>query len=304
MRSVASPPEDAYLTVHPCEVKMPVSNPTGSIPCLRAYDAEIPVLGYGTYGMRGEGLLRMVQAALKAGFRHIDTAQVYRNEEEIGESVALSGIPRRDVFLTTKVWVTNYHPSRFAVSVDESLRKLRTDYIDLLLLHWPMASIPLAEQLGALNAVVRAGKVRHIGVSNYNRALLEQAIQLSDIPLVTNQFEYHPYLKQSTLISSTREADMAVTAYCGMAVGRVFDEPLLIAIAARYGKSVSQIVLRWLIQQEGVVALSRTSHEKRVAENIAVFDFELASEDMTAIHDLAQSSSRIVSPPGLSPKWD
>jgi 2,5-diketo-D-gluconate reductase B len=198
MRSVESPTEDACFTVHHCEVKMSFSNPTGSIPCLRANDAEIPVLGYGTYGMRGENLLRMVRATLKAGFRHIDTAQIYGNEEEIGESVALSGISRRDVFLTTKVWVTNYHPSRFAISVDESLRKLRTAYIDLLLLHWPMASVPLTEQIGTLNAMVRTGKVRHIGVSNYNRALLEQAIQLSDIPLVTNQFvseTVQPYLQ-------------------------------------------------------------------------------------------------------------
>ena len=298
------PTEDACCTMQSGEVNMSRNNSVVPVPRFSANDAEIPVLGYGTYGMRGENLLRMIPAALNAGFRHIDTAQVYSNEGEVGESVALSGIPRSEVFLTTKVWVTNYHPSRFMVSVDESLRKLRTDYIDLLLLHWPMASIPLSEQIGTLNAAARAGKVRHIGVSNYNRALLEQAMQVSDIPLVTNQFEYHPYLKQSSLISSTRSAGMAVTAYCGMAVGQVFGDPLLMEIAARYGKSVSQIVLRWLVQQDGVVALSRTVNEVHLADNVAIFDFELAPEDMAAIHSIAQLNSRIVSPPGLSPNWD
>ena len=160
-----------------------------------ANGASIPALGFGTYGMPRPDMLRMIPAALNAGFRHIDTAQIYRNEAEVGECVAASGLRREDIFLTTKVWVVNYPHRVFAASVDESLRTLRTDYIDLLLLHWPSDATPLAEQIGGLNAAVKAGKVRHIGVSNFNRQLMAEAVRLSAEPIVTNQFEYHPYLK-------------------------------------------------------------------------------------------------------------
>ncbi|NPT53211.1 aldo/keto reductase [Paraburkholderia elongata] len=271
---------------------------------VHAGNAAIPAIGFGTYGMTGDDIYRMIPAALRAGFRHIDTAQIYRNEAEIGDCIAVSGIPRSELFLTTKVWVSNYSAKYFDASVNESLRKLKTDYIDLLLLHWPGSDVPLAEQIAELNAVVRAGKVRHIGVSNFNRALLTEAIRLSAIPLVTNQFEYHPYLNQSLLIESTREAGLAVTGYCGMAIGRVFSDQTLKEIAARHDKTIAQIILRWLVQQRGVVALSRTTRISRLAQNIAVFDFELDGADMAAIHALATEDSRIVDPPGLAPLWD
>jgi 2,5-diketo-D-gluconate reductase B len=134
--------------------------------------------------------------------------------------------------------------------------------------------------------------------------LLQRAVELSDIPLATNQFEYHPYLNQASLVTDTRQAGMAVTAYCAMAVGRVFSEPVLQRIAERYGKSVSQIVLRWVVQQEDVVALSRTEREERIRENLNIFDFSLEESDMNAIFRLAQQGSRIVDPPGLAPQWD
>ena len=269
-----------------------------------ANGAKIPAIGFGTYGMERQDMLRMIPAALKGGFRHIDTAQIYRNEEEVGECVAASGIPRSEVFITTKVWVANYPESRFAASVDESLRKLRSDYIDLLLLHWPHESVPLAEQIGLLNETVRAGKVRHIGVSNFNRTLLEQAVGLSAVPLVANQFEYHPYLNQSLISDATRKAGLAVMAYCAMAVGRVLTDPAIAEIAESHGRSIPQVVLRWLIQQDGVVALSRTTNPGRIAENLAVVDFELREDEMAAILTLARPNSRIVDPPGLAPVWD
>ncbi|MFM0120553.1 aldo/keto reductase [Paraburkholderia sp. RL18-101-BIB-B] len=271
---------------------------------VRAGNALIPAIGFGTYGMNGDDIYRMIPAALRAGFRHIDTAQIYRNEAEIGECVAESGIPRSEIFLMTKVWVSNYSARHFDASVNESLRKLKTDYIDLLLLHWPGSDVPLTEQIAELNAVVRAGKVRHIGVSNFNRASMTEAIRLSAAPLVTNQFEYHPYLNQSLLIESTRQAGLAVTGYCGMAIGRVFSDPTLMEIAARHDKTIAQIVLRWLVQQSGVVALSRTTRVDRLAQNLAVFDFELDGADIAAIHALATANSRIVDPPGLAPLWD
>ena len=269
-----------------------------------ANGALIPSLGFGTYGMQGPALSNIIPAALKAGFRHIDTAQIYANEADVGLGIARSGIARDEIFVTTKVWNGNYAPEAMARSVDESLRKLRSDHVDLLLLHWPSNAVPLEDQIGALNDIVRAGKARHIGVSNYNRELLARATALSAVPLVANQFEYHPYLEQSKLVSATRRSGLAVTAYCAMAVGRVFDDPKLNQIAARNGRTVSQVVLRWLIQQGGTIALSRTSNPDRLAENTGIHDFELPAEDMAAIFALAQPGSRIVDPRGLAPVWD
>jgi 2,5-diketo-D-gluconate reductase B len=269
-----------------------------------ANGARIPAIGFGTYGMKREDMLRMIPAALQGGFRHIDTAQIYRNELEVGECTASSGISRSELFITTKVWVANYPERRFAASVDESLKNLRTDYIDLLLLHWPNDGVPLADQIGFLNDTVKVGKVRHIGVSNFNRQLLDQAIRLSAAPLVTNQFEYHPYLNQSLLADATRKAGLAVTAYCAMAVGRVLGDPTIAEIAANHGRTIPQVVLRWLLQQSNVIALSRTTNPDRISENLAVFDFELGEDEMAAMQTLARPNSRIVNPPGLAPAWD
>jgi 2,5-diketo-D-gluconate reductase B len=278
------------------------SNEASSLIC--ANGAGIPCIGFGTFGMRGAKLKNLLVHAIRAGFRHIDTAQIYGNEDAVGEGVQVSGISRDDAFITTKVWVENYTQVRFERSVDMSLKALRTDYIDLLLLHWPSSVVPLEDQIGWLNALVHAGKVLSIGVSNFNRALLERAVELSDIPIATNQFEYHPYLNQASLITATRQAGVAVTAYCAMAIGRVFSDPILQMVAKKYGKSVSQIVLRWLAQQEGVVALSRTEREERMQENLNIFDFSLEEADMKAIFHLALPGSRIVDPPGLAPLWD
>ncbi|MET3889306.1 2,5-diketo-D-gluconate reductase B [Bosea sp. OAE506] len=271
---------------------------------ITAHGAAIPALGFGTFRMEAPDVLRMVPAALKLGFRHVDTAQIYRNEAAVGEAIAGSGVARADIFLTTKVWIDHFAPDRFAASVDESLAKLKTDHVDLLLLHWPNGSVPLADQIGALNAVREAGRTRHIGVSNYNIALLAQARALSAAPLVTNQVEYHPYLDQRRLMAAMREAGMALTAYYAMADGKVFADPRLADIAARHGRSIAQIVLRWLVQQEGVVALSKTVSEERARDNAAIFDFALDEAEMAAIHGLAKRDGRVLKPEGLSPVWD
>ncbi len=269
-----------------------------------ANGAEIPALGFGTYGMTRDDMLRSLPPALDAGFRHIDTAQIYRNEDEVGECVQAAGLAREAVFLTTKVWVANYPKAAFTTSVDDSLRRLRTDYIDLLLLHWPSPNVSLAEQIDGLNSAVDAGKVRHVGVSNFNRQLLTEAVQRSDAPIVTNQVEYHPYLNQRMLIDACRLLGVSVTAYCGMAVGRVFDDPTLRDIAEQHGRTVAQIVLRWLVQQDGIVALSRTTKPARIPANLDVFSFQLTANEMHAIQRLSRNGSRIVSPSGLSPAWD
>ncbi|CVI18734.1 2,5-diketo-D-gluconic acid reductase B [Agrobacterium fabacearum CFBP 5771] len=269
-----------------------------------ANGASIPVLGFGTFRIPGPDVLRIVPHALKAGFRHIDTAQIYGNEAEVGEAIAGSGVARSDIFLTTKVWVENYRHDAFLASVDESLKKLKTDYVDLLLLHWPNEAVTLAEQIGALNVVRDAGKVRHIGVSNFNTALMAEAVSLSKAPIVTNQIEYHPYIDQDMVIAAAKSAGMSVTGYYGMADGKVFADPVLKDIAASRGKSVAQVVLRWLVQQQGVIALSKTVSEARVDENLAIFDFTLSVAETDAIRALARPDGRIVSPDGLAPVWD
>jgi len=265
---------------------------------------EIPALGFGTYGMQGRVLTDILPQAIQRGFRHIDTAQIYHNEAEVGDTIARSGINRTEFFITTKVWVDNYSAAAFIPSVEASLAKLRTDYIDLLLLHWPSNRVPLATQISLLNDCVRSGKVKAIGVSNFNISLMKQAVELSEIPLLTNQFEYHPYLNQALLIEEARRAGLLTTAYCSMAVGRVFSEPLLLDLAASYNKTVAQIVLRWLLQQQQVVALTRTTNAKHLSQSSDIFDFSLTDEQMLAIHHLADAQGRIVSPPGLSPLWD
>ncbi|MFS8035633.1 aldo/keto reductase [Xanthobacter sp. AM11] len=269
-----------------------------------ANGASLPALGFGTFRVSAADTLRMVPHALKLGFRHIDTAQIYGNEAEVGEGIAASGIPRAEVFLTTKVWVANYPRAAFLASVDESLKKLRTDHVDLLLLHWPSTAVPLAEQIGALNEVRAAGKVRHIGVSNFTTALMAEAVRLSAAPLVTNQIEVHPFIDQSKVMAAARAAGLCVTAYYAMADGRVFTDGTLAAIAAGHGRSVAQVVLRWLVQQPGVVALSKTVSEARAAENLAIFDFALSDGEMAAISALAVPDGRLVSPQGLAPEWD
>ncbi len=254
--------------------------------------------------MPGSDVLRMVPAALKLGYRHVDTAQIYGNEAEVGEAIANSDVARGDVFLTTKVWVDKYRHDAFVRSVDESLKKLKTDYVDLLLLHWPQSDVPLAERIGALNEVRDAGKVRHIGVSNFNTALMAEAVKLSKAPIVTNQVEYHPYLDQSAVLDAARKAGMSITAYYAMADGKVIDDPAIKAIAAAHGKSAAQVVLRWLVQQQGVVALSKTVSAERAKANFDIFDFELSNDEMQALHALARPNGRIVNPGHLAPKWD
>jgi diketogulonate reductase-like aldo/keto reductase len=269
-----------------------------------ANGANIPALGFGTFRMPGPDVLRIVPQAIKLGFRHIDTAQIYRNEAEVGEAIQSSGVARGDIFLTTKVWVDHYKHDAFLASVDESLKKLRTDYFDLLLLHWPSSGVPLAEQIGALNDVKKAGKVKNIGVSNFNTALMAKSVQLSEAPLATNQIEYHPYLDQTKVLDAARASGMSVTAYYAMADGKVPNEPLLKDIGSRHGKTAAQAVLRWLTQQKDVITLSKTATESRLKENFDIFDFDLSSDEMAAIHKLARPNGRIVSPGGLAPDWD
>jgi len=270
---------------------------------VNAHGAAIPALGFGVFRMTDAEVESVVPTALEAGFRHFDTAQIYQNEAALGRALQKAGARREDLFLTTKVWVDNYSPEKFAASVDESLDKLKVDQVDLLLLHWPADKVSIADQIDMLNAVQAAGKTRFIGVSNQNVAQMKESVQKSRAPIVTNQIEVHPYLDQSTIAQAAKAAGVAITAYYGMADGAVPRDAVLQAIGAKYGKSAAQVGLRWLIEQ-GFVALSKTAKPERVAENFSVFDFELNAEDMAAIAKLSRPDGRIVSPEGLAPVWD
>lgn len=268
-----------------------------------AHGATIPALGFGVFRMSDTEVERVIPAALEAGFRHFDTAQIYQNEAALGRALQAAGARREELFLTTKVWVDNYSPGRFSASVDESLDKLKVDQVDLLLLHWPADKIPVAAQIEMLDAVKAAGKTRFMGVSNQNIAQMRESIERSKAPIVTNQVELHPYLPQHALVAAARESGTAVTAYYSMADGAVPKDEVLQQIGAKYGKSAAQVGLRWLVQQ-GYVALSKTANPARVPENIAIFDFVLDEADMAAINKLARPGGRLVSPPGLAPAWD
>ncbi|MEW6644744.1 MAG: aldo/keto reductase [Pseudomonadota bacterium] len=270
---------------------------------VKAHGAEIPALGFGVFRMSDAEVEAVVPAALEAGFRHFDTAQIYGNEAALGRALAAAGARREDLFVTTKVWVDNYSPDKFASSVDESLEKLKVDQVDLLLLHWPADKVAIADQIALLNEVQASGKTRFIGVSNQNIAQMKESIALSNAPIVTNQIEVHPYLDQSAVAAVAKAAGVAVTAYFGMADGAVPGDPVLQAIGAKHGKSAAQVALRWLVQQ-GFIALSKTAKPARVAENFAIFDFALGDDDMAAISKLAQANKRLVSPAGLAPAWD
>jgi diketogulonate reductase-like aldo/keto reductase len=269
-----------------------------------AIGANIPALGFGTFRMPDEDVYRILPQALKLGFRHVDTAQIYKNEASVGEVIAQSGIARDDIFLTTKVWVDRVGHQAFIASVDESLQKLKTDHVDLLLLHWPQSDMPLADRIGALNELRQAGKVKNIGVSNFSTALMDEAIRLSDAPIVNNQIEYHPYLDQTKVLQKAGETGMSVTAYYLMADGAVPKDEVLKDIGAKHGKTAAQVVLRWAVQQKDVIALSKTATESRLQENFDIFDFALSEDEMAAVYKLARPDGRIVNPGHLAPQWD
>ena len=270
---------------------------------VEAHGAQIPALGFGVFRMSDAEVEAVVPAALEAGFRHFDTAQIYQNEAALGRALAAAGARREDLFLTTKVWVDNYSEDKFAASVDESLDKLKVDQVDLLLLHWPADKVAIADQIAMLNAVKATGKTRFIGVSNQNVAQMKESVALSKAPIVTNQIEVHPYLDQRVVVAAAKQAGVAIAAYFGMADGAVPSDPVLQKIGAAHGKSAAQVGLRWLIQQ-GFIALSKTAKPGRVAENFAIFDFTLTDEDMAVIAKLTRPDGRLVSPPGLAPAWD
>ena len=271
-------------------------------PVVTSGGARIPVIGLGTWDLRGRACARVVEQALQLGYRHIDTAEMYGTEREIGEGLRASGIRRDDVFITTKVWPDHLASAAFERATKESLVKLRLSDVDLLLIHWPNPRIPLAETMGALCRMKQAGFARHIGVSNFTVPLIEEAMRLVTEPLVTNQIEWHPYLDQSKVVAACRRHGLSVTAYSPIARGRAGNDVQLRRIGLNHRKTAGQVSLRFLIQ-EGAIVIPRTSRRERLEENSAVFDFELDPAEMDEVRKLANRRGRVVDWSG-APNWD
>ncbi|MGJ5179540.1 aldo/keto reductase [Bradyrhizobium oligotrophicum] len=269
---------------------------------IEANGARIPALGLGTWELRGRTCARIVEQALTLGYRHIDTAQVYENEQEVGEGLRASRVRRNEVFLTTKVWTTHFAPHDLERSVKDSLVRLRVSEVDLLLLHWPNSHVPLVETLGALAHVKTLGMARHIGVSNFTVALLDEAVALSPEPLVCDQVEYHPYLDQTKVREACTRHGIAMVAYSPIAKGKIKNDPTLTRIGRAHGRSPAQICLRWLVQQNSV-AIPRTSKIERLSENLDIFDFELSEQDMADIFAMGSPEGRMTNF-AFAPKWD
>ena len=265
--------------------------------------SRVPALGLGTWDLRGNEGERTVAAALDMGYRHVDTAQAYDNEEAVGAGIRTSGIDRDEVFLVTKIWPDGLGREDAPKRCEESLRRLGTDYVDLLLVHWPNEAIPLGETLDAFAALEAAGKTRHIGVSNFTTRLLREAVEGHGADLLCNQVEYHPYLSQEKVLEAVRRYGMMLTAYSPIARGKVLDEPAIRDIAERHGKSPAQIALRWLLDQEAVAAIPRTANEKHLRANFEIFDFSLKPEDRAAIDGL-RGDGRMIEVEGYAPDWD
>ncbi len=229
---------------------------------------------------------------------------MYGNEDQVGAAVRSSGIDRSELFITTKIDNGNHGREATLRSTEESLRRLATDYVDLLLIHWPSHSVPMAENLEALAALKTEGKVRHLGVSNFTTVLLAEAIERCQADLLCNQVEYHPFLPQRYTRAALDQYGMMLTAYSPLARGRAACDPTLTAIGDKYGKTASQIALRWLIEQDGVAAIPKASNRAHMIENLGVLDFALASEDRAMIDRLGSPNGRVNGASRWSPAWD
>ncbi|MCF7889674.1 aldo/keto reductase [Candidatus Bipolaricaulota bacterium] len=246
---------------------------------LKSIDScSVPALGLGTWKLKGKECEETVRKAIDIGYRHIDTAIFYDNEEEVGNAIA--DHRRDELFLTTKVWKDKLHYRDFKRSAEGSLKRLGTGYIDLLLIHWPNPDIPLEETIKAMDELVKEGKVRHIGVSNFDESQLREALNLSDHPIVTNQVKYHLGADRTPMLNYCRENGIFLTAYSPLGRGKVLESEELTEIAARYGKTPGQIALKWLIRQDNVLAIPKASSADHLRENISLFDWDLEKKDV------------------------
>jgi len=265
---------------------------------------QIPNPGLGTFRLTGDALRHAVTTALKLGYRHIDTAQFYANEAEVGSAIEASRVPRDEIFLTTKVWWDRLEPIALKASVEESLSKLGTTYVDLLLIHWPSPDdeVPMRDYLTALKQVKDAGKARHIGVSNFTKAHIDQAVDiLGKGEILTNQIEVHPFLQNRDLIAHCEHHGITPTAFMPLAVGKVMEDETLKGIGEKYGASPAQVAIAWL-SQLGIPTFPSSTKEQNLKSNLEALKLTLTEEDMDAIAGLDRGER--VASPDFAPKWD
>jgi diketogulonate reductase-like aldo/keto reductase len=264
---------------------------------------DIPLIGLGVWQMPKDSCADLVARAVRTGYRHVDTAAIYGNEAEVGEGLRHSGVPREEIFVTTKIWMEEIADGRLQKAAEAGLARLGLDQVDLLLIHWPNPAVPLAESLKALAEVKRRGLTRAIGVSNFTVDLLDQAAAVCPEPLAVNQVEYHPYLSQKPVLDACRRLGMALTAYSPLAQGKVLHDPTIFQIAEAHQVTTSQVVLRWLIQQGDVIAIPKSANLERAATNLDIAGFELTTDEMAKIGGLARPDGRVINPK-FAPKWD
>ena len=263
---------------------------------LTAHGAKMPAIGYGTMELPQRGA-ELVAYAIQSGYRLIDTARKYGTEEKVGKGIRASGIAREELWVTTKVTELDAREADFLRSAETSLKSMQLDYVDLLLVHWPQPKVPFSETLGALAKAKRRGMARHIGVSNFAIAMLDEAVRVCPEPLITNQVEYHAYLPQDRMLAALKRHGMILTAYCPMARGKLLNDPIVGEIAEAHGKTIGQVCLRWLIQQSMVAAVPRPLEETHIREDLDVFDWSLSEDEMRRISALRSRQVRIADPP-------
>lgn len=251
---------------------------------------EIPRIGLGTYRLEGEECLETVETALRLGYDHIDTAEMYGNEGKVGEAIEDSN--REDLFITSKVWPTNLRHDDVLTACNSSLERLGTSYLDLYLIHWPNDSIPLTETIRAMEELHDDGKIRSIGVSNFTKSQVEEAVEIAEIPITVNQVEFHPWLHQEDLLEFCEEREISIISYAPLARTQIFDDRVIQKLARKYERPPAQIALRWEIQV-GVVPIPKSSSEDHLRENIQIFDWELNREDVEKINGI-ETEKRLV----------
>ena len=264
---------------------------------------KVPKLGFGTWMLKGKQCVRAVEIALETGYRHIDTAQIYDNESEVGTAIQNSNITREDIFLVTKVWMDSLSAKKTINSTELSLKKLKTDYTDLLLIHWPSIKVPLEETLTAMKQLVQSQKTKFIGVSNFPVELINTSQKIFP-NILCNQVEYHPFLDQRAVLKAIKKHKMFLTAYSPLARGQVFKNKTIQKIAQTYSKTAGQVTLRWLIEQEDVVAIPKAGKDEHIRSNFDIFDFQLKEPDRLILGSLNSHNKRLVNPADWAPDWD
>ena len=247
----------------------------------------IPLIGLGTWELRGRKCKKVVRKSLELGYRHIDTAAMYENESEVGSGIVDSGVDRKEIFLTTKINTIDVNNEGIVDAFHKSLSDLKTDYVDLLLIHWPTFSTNLGDMLEIMYGIKESKKARAIGVSNFNTALLNECTRLGFEDIYCNQVEYHPFLSQEILLKKMNQMGVIPVAYCPLCRGDVAKDSVIIELSKKYNKTPAQVTLRWIIQQNAVV-IPKSAKKRRLKENIDIYDFEIDNQDMDRIHSLAR----------------